>query len=296
MLFLTLAFVCSAILILLFKVFERNGIPVFQAIVFNYCTAATCGFIFLPDHHHVLSGEFIAQGWLPLSIFLGMMFITVFNLTSITTISYGVSTASVASKLGLVFPVLFAFCLYNEGFNWIKLTGILAAFVAVILSSLKEKQAGPVINKSKLHLLPYIVFIGSGACDSLTQFANKRYLMNTGIEEFVMFIFVAAGVTGLTVFSFQLITGRTKLNPKSILGGIALGIPNYLAYLFTLKALVNLSWGSSVIFPIINLGTVAFATIAGFIAFKEKISGINFIGLVFAAISIILIVLSNFHS
>ena len=56
MVFLALSFICSAILILLFKVFERTGTPAFQAIVFNYCTAAVCGFCFLPNQHTVTSG------------------------------------------------------------------------------------------------------------------------------------------------------------------------------------------------------------------------------------------------
>ncbi|MDB5284109.1 MAG: family transporter, partial [Bacteroidota bacterium] len=185
---------------------------------------------------------------------------------------------------------------YHETFGWLKIAGILAAFVAVVFSSLKENEHPTTANKSKLHLLPYIVFIGSGACDSLTQFANKRYLMHQGIEEFALFIFTAAGITGITILIFQVVTGRTKINNKSIIGGIALGIPNYLTYIFTLKTLATLKWDSSVIFPVINLGTVAFASIAGFLAFKEKISFINFIGLMFAAVSIILIVLSNFNN
>ena len=80
---------------------------------------------------------------------------------------------------------------------------------------------------------------------------------------------------------------------KSVVGGIALGIPNYLSFLFLLKALATLNWGSSVIFPVANLGTVAFATIVSFIVFKERISKINIAGLAFAAVAIILIMMSN---
>lgn len=281
-------------LILIFKVFEKWGIPIFQAIVFNYCTAATCGFIFLPDKHHVLSGEFIQQGWLPVSLLLGIMFITVFNLTSLTTVRFGVSTASVASKLGLIFPVLLAFLLYHENCNYLKIAGIVIAFAAVVLSSIKEKPDGTNHPHAKLGILPLAVFLGSGACDSVTQYANKQFLMHQGIEEFALFIFFAAGVTGLLVFFAQLITGKSQLNYKCIIGGICLGIPNYLSYLFTLKSLSTLSWGSSVVFPLINLGTVAFATLSGIILFKERLSKINLIGLLFAGAAIIFIVLSNF--
>ena len=293
MVFLTLSVICSAILILLFKVFERNGIPVFQAIVFNYCTAAACGFTFLPDHQTVLSGSFLHAGWFPVSMLLGAMFIMVFNLTSLTTINFGVSTASVAAKLGLVFPVLFAFFLYGESFNVLKLAGILFAFAAVVLSSIKEKQPGHAAVKKALLFLPYAVFIGNGACDSVTQFVNKKYLMHEGIAEFAMFIFVAAGAIGCGILLFSIISGKSKLNFKSLMGGVALGIPNYLSFLFLLKALATLNWGSSVIFPVSNLGTVAVATVVSFVAFKEQISKVNLIGLAFAAVAIILIVLSS---
>jgi len=293
MVFLILSFICSAILILLFKVFERSGVPIFQAIVFNYCTAAMCGFIFLPEHRTVTSGQFLTQPWFPLSVLLGAMFIAVFNLTSLTTVNFGVSTASVASKLGLVFPVLFAFCLYGESFNAVKLAGILLAFVAVILSSVKEKPAGHSVANTTLKFLPYAVFFSNGACDSVTQYANKHYLMHDGIAEFAMFIFVAAATVGLVLMIYMLITRKSKLNRKSIIGGIALGVPNYLSFLFLLKALATLNWGSSVIFPISNLGTVAVATVVSFIVFKEKISKVNLTGLAFAAAAIILIVLSS---
>ena len=291
--FLLLSFTCSAILILLFKVFERNGVPVFQAIVFNYCTAAACGFIFLPDHHTVTSGAFLNQPWFLLSMVLGAMFITVFNLTSLTTINFGVSTASVAAKLGLVFPVILAFFKYHESFSSLKLIGILFAFVAVVLSSIKEKEGPHNAVRTALTFLPYAVFIGNGACDSVTQYANKQFLMHEGISEFAMFIFVAAGSIGLIILGFMLLTGKATLNVKSVVGGIALGIPNYLSFLFLLKALATLNWGSSVIFPVSNLGTVAVATMVSFVAFKERISKINLAGLAFAAVAIILIVLAS---
>jgi len=291
--FLVLSCIFSAVLILLFKAFEQNEVPVFQAIVFNYCTAAICGFIFLPNHHTVTSGAFLSQGWLPVAMVLGAMFIIVFNLTSLTAIDFGVSTASVASKLGLVFPVMLAFFFYHEAFNGLKLAGIVFAFIAVILSSIKEKPAHHITVSAFMVFLPFLVFIGNGACDSVTQFVNKRYLMHEGVPEFAMCIFASAGVIGLVALGFRLITGKAKLHIKSVIGGVVLGIPNYLSFLFLLKALAGLSWGSSVIFPINNLGTVAVATLVSFIIFKEKISKINMAGLAFAAVAIVLIILSN---
>ncbi|HLP51284.1 MAG TPA: DMT family transporter [Chitinophagales bacterium] len=292
MIFLLLSIFCTALLILAFKLFDRYNIPVFQAIVYNYLSATACAFIFLPDKSSVLSGAVFSSPWLWLSLGLGSMFIFIFNLTSLTTVKYGVSTASVAMKLGLVFPVLLAFTIYGEEFNWIKLLGILFAFVAVILSSLKEEPKSPT-HKSSFAILPIIVFVGSGACDSLTQYANKTYLANTGMEEFSLFLFVAASIAGTGVFIYQLIADKAMFNSRSLVGGILLGIANYFSFLFLLKALATISWGSSVVFPVSNLGTVLLASLAGVVLFKEKISKINLLGLAFAVLSIILIILSS---
>lgn len=292
MIFLFFSVVCTAGLILAFKIFARQHIPVFQAIVYNYISATICAFIFLPDKEPVTSGAVFTAPWLPLALMLGTMFIIVFNLTSRTTVQYGVSTASVAMKLGLVFPVLLAFIIYGEAFNRVKLLGILFAFVAVILSSLKE-EANLQNHKSSFAILPLIVFIGSGTCDSLTQYANKTYLSTTGMEEFSLFLFIAAGIVGTSALIYQLFTGATAFNYKSLVGGVLLGIINYFSFLFLLKSLATISWGSSVVFPVSNLGTVLVATLAGVTFFREKISKINLLGLAFAVASIILIILSG---
>lgn len=291
---LLFSILCSALLVLLFKYFERNNIPVFQAIVFNYWTAAICGYLYLPDKTPVHNLSIFAESWMPVCLMLGTMFITVFTLTGITTRYFGVSVASVAMKLGLVFPVLLAFALYGEAFNWLKLLGIVLAFIAVILSSLSENKTSNTEGKKASHIyLPIVVFFGSGACDAITQYVTKTHLANTGQEGFAMFIFVAAAAAGTSVWLWQLATGKSNFNFKCLAGGVVLGIVNYFSYLTALKALTQLSWGSSVVFPVINLGVVATVTIGGILLFSERISRTNAIGLGFAAASIIVILLSG---
>ncbi|MCW5909008.1 MAG: DMT family transporter [Chitinophagales bacterium] len=292
MLYLLLSVVCASCLVLMFKFFERRGVPIFQAIVFNYWSASLCALLFLPVKQNALPANITQQPWLWLALLLGSMFIVVFNLTSITTVKLGVSTASVASKLGLVFPVMLAFAVYGETFSMLKVIGILFAFAAVVLSSLKPNMKEHSVPATEF-LLPVLVFAGSGACDSLTQFANKKYLINNGIEEFTLMLFIAAACTGTLAFIYMVVKHKHRTNRQSLYWGIVLGVLNYFSFLFLLKALAVLSWGSSVVFPLNNLGMVAVATIAGIVLFKEKISATNFAGLLLAAASIITIVLSG---
>lgn len=292
MIYLLIAIVCSAMLVLMFKVFEQRNIPIFQAIVFNYIAATICAIVFLPDKTPLLSGTIFTHTWIPLALLLGSMFIGVFNLTSRATVRYGVSTASVAMKLGLVFPVMMAYFAYGESFNWLKLLGILFAFTAVVLSSLKEET--PTQNHhSSFAILPLLVFVGSGACDSFTQFVSKKYVSADGMEEFSLFLFLAAASIGAVLLLYQFATKKMSFNVQSLIFGTVLGIINYFSFLFLLKALANISWGSSVVFPVNNLGTVLFASLVGVLLFKEKISKINLLGLGFAVVSIALIIFSN---
>lgn len=292
MLYLILSIVFSAALVLLFKVFERKGVPLFQAIVCNYWTATICAVLFLPGTALSQPAAILKAEWLPLAFGLGCLFITVFTLTSNTTVKFGVSTASVASKLGLVFPVILAFTMYGETFSALKLVGILLAFVAVVLSSIKKKEHMAHHGKAAF-LLPLLVFLGSGLCDSITQYANKRYLMNSDMEAFTLVLFMAAGIAG-TVFLLYTILGKgARFSLLALRWGIVLGVVNYFSFLFLLKALATLPWGSSVVFPLNNLGMVAFSTLVGVMAFKERISLLNFVGLLFAAASIAIIVIAN---
>lgn len=292
MLYLLLSIVTSSALVLLFKLFDKKRVNIFQAIVFNYWAATATALLFTSHRPEVFSGAFLQKTWLPLALGLGSLFIIVFNLTSVTTVRFGVSTASVASKLGLVFPVLLAFTVYGEGFSTLKLIGIALAFAAVILTSLKTN------NEHHKHgfieaLLPFLVFIGSGACDSLTQFATKNYVGNEDAELFSLLLFFSAALAGTVALAYSVLAKNISVSPKNITWGAVLGFINYFSFLFLLKALANLSWGSSVIFPVNNLGVVAFSSLIGILLFKEKISRVNLVGLLLAAASIITIMLGQ---
>lgn len=289
MLFLLLSIICASALVLFFKFFELNKVPIFQAIVFNYWSAGLCAFVFLPGRSAIYLGKIFLEPWILLALGLGSLFIVVFNLTSITTVRSGVSAASVASKLGLVFPVILAFIVYHEPTSLLKITGICLAFAAVILSSLKEEKSH---NTSHSLFLPLLVFFGSGACDSFTQFAIKQYIGNTGIEEFTLILFLSAASCGTILFLYNVIVKKAAISFRSLKWGVVLGIVNYFSFLFLLKALSILNWGSSVIFPLNNLGVVAFSTIAGVLIYKENLSRSNLIGLLLAGIAIVAIAFS----
>lgn len=290
---LVLAVLCTVALILLFKVFDRFKINTLQAIAVNYWTAAICGLAFLGNMGLVLNSAHVSQPWFIVATILGMSFFIVFNLTGQTTIKYGVSTASIAMKLGLVIPVMLAFLVYKEPVTTLKAIGIILALGAVVLSSIKQEQGEGKSKGVTLALLPLLVFFGSGGCDSGVQYANKKFFPIGGEEAFVIFIFVFAAITGTSVVLYNVIVNKHKLEVKNLIGGIALGIPNYFSLYFIMKAMVSSGLNSSTLFPVNNISTVAVATVFSVIFFKEKLSTLNLAGLALGILSIVFIIMSK---
>ena len=84
-------------------------------------------------------------------------------------------------------------------------------------------------------------------------------------------IFVTALILGISVLGYQLLKGKEKLHYKNLLGGIALGIPNYYSIYFLVQALRHPSLESSTVFTLNNVGIVMAATLIGILFFKEKL-------------------------
>lgn len=286
---LLLCIFCSSLLVFMFKVFEHYRVAVFPAIVINYLTCVICGFLDAGSNPLQLTLDSIHANWFWLAVVMGFAFINIFALTSQTALHLGVSTASVAMKLGLVIPVFFAFAFYGEPLTVLKLLGIALAILAVVLSSIKDKEEEQHHQRARwLFALPVVVFIGSGLCDSGAQLGEKKYFPNGGSQPLVLFIFLFAFLTGLIYLLINRFRPAANhvFGWRELVGGIALGIPNYGSLLFLLRALNEVPGGSSVVFPLSNIATVAGSTLLSVLIFKEKLSALNWAGMAAALLCI----------
>jgi drug/metabolite transporter (DMT)-like permease len=200
----------------------------------------------------------------------------------------GVSVASVATKMSLVIPVLFGVFWYRETLSYFQILGVLLALVAVYFASIKTKNIN--LPKTSL-LLPISVFLGSGIIDSSIKYLQEIHVKETEYPLFSAVIFAAAAVIGVAIIGLKSVKNRLKISLKDILGGIALGIPNYFSIYYLLKALQSETLNSASVFTINNVAIVMFSTLLGITLFKEKLSLKNWMGIGLAVISIILIAL-----
>lgn len=269
--------------------FSHYKVNTMQAIVVNYIVACSIGLFFYSQP--LVMSDVPSRSWFPYTLGLGVMFILVFNLMAITTQRSGLSVVSVATKMSVAIPIVFGLIYYKESLGVFKLVGIIFALVAVYLASIKSKD-GLAIKPENL-IFPILVFLGSGIIDTTIKFLEDKFVAENEVPLFSATIFAAAATIGLTIFLIKALQGKLNFQMKSILGGIALGIPNYFSIYFLVLALRSNLLESSGIFTVNNVAIVIVSTLIGILFFKEKLLLKNWIGIALAIIGIFLVTLGN---
>ena len=289
MIYLLLSILASTLIFVIFKIFAKYNINIFQAIITNYVVACICGIVAYKGEASI--SDIPSFGWFYYTIALGALFILIFYLMARTTQQSGLSVVSVATKMSVVIPVIFGIFYYQESLGIYKGVGILLALVAVYLASMKSKD-GLSIKTTNL-ILPLLVFLGSGIIDTSLKFLEEEFVNKVDIPLFSATIFAAAFLIGCVFILFQKLQGRFVFGIKNIIAGIVLGVPNYFSIFFLVKALRSDLLDSSSMFTVNNVGIVMISTCIGVLIFKERLLIKNWIGIVLAIISIILVALDT---
>jgi drug/metabolite transporter (DMT)-like permease len=284
LIYLILSILASTGIFICFKLFDKFKLNTLQAIVVNYITACTFGLLVYDSPIKI--HDVVTSKWFYGAFFLGILFISVFNIMALTAQRNGLSVVSVASKMSVVIPVIFGFYVYHESAGIQKIIGIILALVAVYLASVKsETQA----KFSKNLMYPILLFFGSGVIDTSIKYLETTYVPENGIPIFSASIFCSAAIFGIFSLSYKAIKKQSTLDYKSVLGGIVLGVINYGSIFYLLKALHFEGLESSTIFTVNNVAIVMISTVLGLMLFKERISRMNWIGIALAIISIALV-------
>jgi drug/metabolite transporter (DMT)-like permease len=289
MFFLLTGIICNIILLIVLKSFKKFGVAAFPAIVVNYFVAGSFSLLFTSPKSIYLDATHL---WLPAAL-LGILFVSVFFLISLTTDKIGVSAASVANKMSVAIPVILAFIIYGDSITWLKIAGIILALLSVVFVSASGKKETS--EKKPNYLLPAAVFIGSGVIDALVNYVQKKIVQND-VETACMvgLFFFAAGTFGLLGF-LLFYKDKKNLNiKKTLLAGIILGTPNYFSIYFVMRAISCDIMQSSVLYPIVNVGVVLGSTLIAFLFFAEKLSFKNWAGIILSVVAIGLIAYSSY--
>lgn len=231
------------------------------------------------------TGHIAGEPFLPLAGILGLCFVCIFSLMAYTTQKAGATVTSVSGRMSLVIPVLFGILYLGQTAGALKVTGIAVALPAVFFASVK----GDGKMNMKYFYLPFLLFFGNGLVDLLISYSQHHYVTEEKSPLFTFCLFAAAFTIGLV---YYLVSGsyRNARNRPGITvtGGIILGLFNYLSLFSAIGALNSGMLESSVFFPFNNIGIIVTTAIGSWLIFREKLSVMNWLGIILGVIAIIL--------
>lgn len=284
---LLISILLNAYLGIIFVFFSKFKIDLFQAIVYNYIVCVITGSVVIG--HFPMQWSTIDAPWFRWALLMGFLFISVFNLIASSSINVGVTTTQTSNKLSLIIPVLFSWYFYHETIGWIKWLGIFLALLAVVFTVYKVEK-GSKRKSIWVYFLPILLFLGSGVIDTLTKYVETHFIKNDAMANtYLITGFFVAAFLGSLALILLYVFGKKVFHIKHLVAGIILGVPNYFSIYYLIKALRGNSLSSSSIIPINNIGILFVVSLFGIFIFKEKISKLNYFGILLTIISIVLI-------
>ena len=287
--FLLLCILSSTGIFIIFKSIDRFQIPSFPVILVNYLLATILGFVINPGQLRI--AEVRNMDWLPSSILIGLLFILMFFLIAYSSRKAGISVTTVASKMSVIFPILFSMLIDpGDQFSLVKGAAILFTLFGVALTVYNPREG---FSKGAVLYIPLLLFVGMGIVDSLVKFAQHRFVSDHDTALFSAVLFLNAFIAGLVILIFSPKYYASFKKPAVWAWGILLGGVNFGSIFFLVRALNFTSsrgsmMDSSVIFGINNTGIVALSVLAGLLVFGERLKPINWVGVLLSALALIL--------
>ncbi|MEO8534590.1 MAG: DMT family transporter [Flavobacterium sp.] len=282
MLFLVLSIICSVVVGVIFKITRKYNTNPTQIIAFNYVFALLlCYFTFSPDLTEVNTNS----PWI-IYVAIGVLLPVVFLFLVASIKHMGIVKTDAAQRLSLFIPILAAWFIFKEAFDTYKVIGLLIGFMALLF--ILKKQSANTRNK---WIYPAIVLFGFGSIDILFKQIALYTTLPYTTSLFV--VFAIALLVALFIVAYESMAKKIKFKPENILFGGLVGLFNFGNILFYLKAHKAFSENTSTVFAGMNMGVIILGSLIGVLFFKEKLSKINFVGIILALIAIVFIFFSQ---
>ena len=284
MLYLLFALFFSTCIFITFKYFEKFRINILPAIATNYLGASVLGYVSGKQSADVFM--LLQQPWVLMAVATGAAFILTFVVFAVSTQKAGVAMTVVSGKMSIIISVTVGYILVSEPIRLLQIVGIVIALAAFYLTNAGQNR---VKVEKKYLFLPLLIFIGTGANDSLMKLSGVYFPGRNEIN-FLTVTFFTAFVLGLCLVFYRLFQNSLKVSWKDIVTGLLLSFFNWYSTYFFIKGLGVLP--ISLFVPVFNASIVFIAAVAGYFFFNEKLSVTNRLGIVLAVFAIALIAFS----
>ena len=306
MIYLVIAVLCSVAVSVWLKILRQRQVDIRQTIVAGYPVAFLLTWWLLkPDLSTVAQ---LGGAW-ELILALGILLPLVFVILGRAIESAGIIATDAAQRLSLIIPIVAAFILFGEVVTTQRVIGVAIGFLA--LGLLLHRSPNAAATTAATVTAPAPTLGGHSAATALanpaTKVATWVWLLGVWIgygvidilfkqvakqgAAFALTLFLSFGLAGVLLLGY-LISQRVRPQPQALLAGLLLGglnMGNIYAYV---RAHQTLAASPSVVFTGMNVGVIAVATLVGILVFKESLSKINKLGLLFAVLCVAVLFLA----
>jgi len=124
-------------------------------------------------------------------------------------------------------------------------------------------------------------------------FKQIARMENIPFTSSLLIVFTFAFIISMVYISYHVLTNGVRIRKTNLIAGWILGIFNFGNIFFYLKAHQALSNQPSLVFSSMNIGVILLGSAVGVLIFREKLSRLNYIGIVMALISILIFSLAK---
>lgn len=285
MIYVLLSVVCSVLVSVLLKLARRLQIDVGQAIAWNYvATSALTAVVFHPSLDVLRSPQAPWLGFVGLGLLLPLIFLAL----AASVRSAGIVRTDASQRLSLLISLLAAFLLFGEPLSAGKGAGIALGLLALLCMVWRKENRGAE-NAAGGWLWPLVVFVGFGAIDILFK---RVALAGTPFAASLQAMFALALVVSVVLLLWRRWHDRTFFTLRDAVAGLLLGLANFGNIVFYVRGHQALPDHPSLVFASMNLGVVALGALIGTLAFRERLTRLNLVGLLLALVAIGVIALA----
>lgn len=278
MIYLLLTMICGAMLSIVIRFSEGRVRSSTGMLASNYLTCIVMAVCFLGFGGKLLPtsqglGKTFGLGMLNGVFFMSALMLSRYNIKRV-----GVVLPSLFSKLGaLLVPLVVSIFLFREIPGTLQVAGFALAILAILLMNYHSGSQGFSPSATLLLLL-----FTEGMASSMSKVYREtgNPLLS---DHFLLFTFTSAFLLCMAV----LLRKHERLGGKELLFGAMIGIPNFLAARFVLKALESLP--AIIVYPSRSVGSIVIVTLAGVFLFKERLSKRQVIAMLIIFVALVLL-------
>ncbi len=262
MFYLILSILGSAMISIVMRLSDGNVKSKLWMLAINYLTCSILSWGFM-EFGNPFPNESGLSATLGMGTFNGFFFMLALVANQYNISVNGVILSSVFSKLGaLLIPLLLSILMFNESPTVFQFIGFVLSVISILVLNYR-KEEGSMNGIFKWAL--FGLLLAEGCAGIMSKVFNE--VGNQTLEpHFLLYTFVTAFLFCLVMIVLK----KEGLEKKEVFFGILIGLPNFMASRFVLKALEQIA--AVVVYPSKSVATIVVISLAGVLVFKERLN------------------------